>query len=158
MIDYTLRFPDEATANAVLFIASEEPVFEMIPTGRAALTIWVYQDSAGDSLRTIYELSADDLAEGGAWEGYALASTEKKMEMESRQTGTHTVFQPKYPGHSIDIIGCICKPTGEMLPGEYGDYPEMEPIPGWHVNVRGPEAPELALWRVEVKTPVRVWA
>lgn len=59
---------------------------------------------------------------------------------------------------SIDIIGLIYKPTGEMLQGEDGPYPAMEPVPGWHVNVRGPESDELAAYAVDVKTPVRVWA
>lgn len=56
---------------------------------------------------------------------------------------------------SIDIIGIIYKPTGKMLDDE---VPEMAPIPGWHVNVRGPEPDELAKYAVEVKTPARVWA
>lgn len=59
---------------------------------------------------------------------------------------------------SIDVIGVIYKPTGEMLLGEDGEYPAMAPLDGWHVNVRGPEAPELEPHVVEVKTPTRVWA
>ena len=60
---------------------------------------------------------------------------------------------------NIDTIGIIYKPTGEMLQGEDGPYPEMAPIVGWHVNVRlvGEDAAALAPFVVEPKTPVRVW-
>jgi hypothetical protein len=60
---------------------------------------------------------------------------------------------------NIDTIGVIYKPTGEMLQGEDGPYPEMAPIPNWHVNVRlvGEDAEALAPFVVEPKTPVRVW-
>jgi hypothetical protein len=60
---------------------------------------------------------------------------------------------------NIDTIGIIYKPTGEMLQGEDGEYPEMAPIEGWHVNVRlvGEDADALAPFVVEPKTPVRVW-
>jgi hypothetical protein len=60
---------------------------------------------------------------------------------------------------NIDTIGIIYKPTGEMLQGEDGEYPEMAPIPNWHVNVRlvGEDAEALEPFVVEPKTPVRVW-
>jgi hypothetical protein len=60
---------------------------------------------------------------------------------------------------NIDTIGIIYKPTGEMLQGEDGPYPEMAPIEGWHVNVRvvGEDAEALEPFVVEPKTPVRVW-
>ncbi len=62
---------------------------------------------------------------------------------------------------NIDTIGVIYKPTGEMLQGEDGPYPEMAPIPGWHVNVRvmpGEDASVLQAHAVTPATPVRVWA
>jgi hypothetical protein len=61
---------------------------------------------------------------------------------------------------NIDTIGIIYKPTGEMLQGEDGEYPEMAPIEGWHVNVRlvdGEDADALEPFVVQPKTPVRVW-
>lgn len=64
----------------------------------------------------------------------------------------------KFPSHAIDIIGVIYKATGTMLTSEDGSFPEMAPIPGWHVNVRGDEAPELEAYAVTVATPARVWA
>jgi hypothetical protein len=59
---------------------------------------------------------------------------------------------------SVDVIGVIYKPTGETLQGEDGPYPEMKPVSGWHMNVRGPMPPELKMYSVEVSSPVRVWA
>ncbi len=65
---------------------------------------------------------------------------------------------PKYA--AIDVIGVIYKPTGKLLPSDDGDaVEEMAPIDGWHVNVRHTdEAPELDAYKVEVKTPARMWA
>ncbi len=63
---------------------------------------------------------------------------------------------------AIDSIGVIYKPTGETLLGEDGPYPEMAPLEGWHVNMRGvfteEQLAELDLFKVEPTTPVRVWA
>ena len=61
---------------------------------------------------------------------------------------------------NIDIIGLIYKPTGKMLMGEGGEYPKMEAIEGWHVNVRlvdGEDAEALEPFEVSPETPVRVW-
>ena len=60
---------------------------------------------------------------------------------------------------NIDTIGIIYKPTGEMLQGEDGPYPEMAPIEGWHVNVRlvGEDAEALEPFEVSPVTPMRVW-
>jgi hypothetical protein len=62
---------------------------------------------------------------------------------------------------NIDTIGIIYKPTGEMLQGEDGEYPEMAPIEGWHVNVRlvdGEDADALGPFVVQPNTPIRVWS
>lgn len=67
-----------------------------------------------------------------------------------------TIKVPKYD--AIDVIGAIYKPTGEMLLGEDGEYPEMEPVTGFHVNVRhSGDAPELSKYIINVATPERVW-
>jgi len=60
---------------------------------------------------------------------------------------------------NIDTIGVIYKPTGEMLQGEDGEYPEMAPIAGWHVNVRlvGEDGTTLMPYAVTPTTPVRVF-
>lgn len=51
--------------------------------------------------------------------------------------------------HSLDIIGVIQQPTGEMLThtsedGATYEYPEMAPIDGYHANLllHGDELPE----------------
>jgi len=68
-----------------------------------------------------------------------------------------TVLVPKYA--AVDVIGTIFKPTGKMIQTDEGEVPEMAPLEGWHVNVRHTaEAPELDAYKVEVKTPSRMWA
>ena len=67
--------------------------------------------------------------------------------------------------HSFDIGGLIHEPTGNMLTDEEGmEYPEMAPIPGWHVNLRirgdymRDEAEAIdAVSGVEPVTPHRTW-
>lgn len=123
MTDYTLKFPDEAIANEVLF--------EKFPL---------------------------------------------KLDEDLNVVETYDVS--RFPGMSIDTIGVIYKPTGEMLLGEDGEYPAMAPIAGWHVNLRVNEdvaevnaesdavqelilsekLQALAPYIVQVNTPVRVWA
>lgn len=64
---------------------------------------------------------------------------------------------PKYS--AVDVIGVIYKPTGKMLTTDEGEMPEMAPVEGWHANVRHKaEAPELDAYKIEVKTPARMWA
>jgi hypothetical protein len=66
------------------------------------------------------------------------------------------------PGASVDYIGVIYKPTGNTITTDMGEQPEMEPLPGWHVNVRlsadrtCPEALQGSI--VSPATPSRVWA
>ena len=59
---------------------------------------------------------------------------------------------------AIDMIGVICKPTGQIINTTEGDVLEMAPVEGYHANVRVlKEAPELEAYRVFPVTPVRVW-
>jgi hypothetical protein len=61
---------------------------------------------------------------------------------------------------SIDFVDTIHKPTGKMLKDEDGnEYPAFAAIDGYHVNVRvGEEIPVLDTYKIEPKTPLRVWA
>jgi hypothetical protein len=68
------------------------------------------------------------------------------------------VLEPFVATHSIDVIGVIYEPTGEMIDTPDGPSSVMAAILGWHVNVRGPESESLAQYNIEVTTPVRVWA
>jgi hypothetical protein len=68
-----------------------------------------------------------------------------------------TVLVPKYA--AVDVIGVLYAPTGKTIHNEELSYAEMAPIDGWHVNVRHTaEAPELDAYKVDVKTPARMWA
>lgn len=66
-------------------------------------------------------------------------------------------LEPKF-GLCVDVIGLIYKETGEVLPSAEGQVSEMEPISGWHVNIRGAGAAHFSEYEVAVATPVRVWA
>lgn len=68
------------------------------------------------------------------------------------------VLEPLQATHAIDVIGTISKPTGHTLATEEGPQPVLAPVPGWRVNVRGPEVEALDQYHIEVATPERVWA
>jgi hypothetical protein len=39
--------------------------------------------------------------------------------------------------YAIDVVGTLHEPTGTMLTDEEGnEYPEMQAMAGWHVNIR----------------------
>jgi hypothetical protein len=40
------------------------------------------------------------------------------------------------PGIDFDEIGIIYRPTGNVIDQDGIEVPEMEPMPGWHVNIR----------------------
>ena len=65
-------------------------------------------------------------------------------------------------GCSIDQVGVIYKPTGNMVDTEMGEMPEMAALPGWHVNVRlraDQATPDsLVQYQVAPANPVRIWA
>ena len=62
--------------------------------------------------------------------------------------------------YAFDVIGVIHKATGNMLAGKDGlFFPEMLPVPGWHVNVRiladKPLPESFVQYEVFPKTPSR---
>jgi hypothetical protein len=64
-------------------------------------------------------------------------------------------------GVDLDVIGTIFKPTGVMLTDEEGNqYPQMEPLDGYHANIRGITEEQAALLPTIAKpsSPVRIWA
>jgi hypothetical protein len=79
-----------------------------------------------------------------------------------KDTAVRTLYEYDHPlFRNIDTIGIIYKPTGEMLQGEDGPYPEMAPVEGWHVNIRlmpDEELEPLEPYLVYPNNPVRVWA
>lgn len=40
--------------------------------------------------------------------------------------------------YAIDVVGVIHEPTGNTItdPETGHEYPEMAPVPGWHINIR----------------------
>lgn len=46
-------------------------------------------------------------------------------------------FVPNTSDYSIDIVGTLHEPTGATLTDDEGmEYPEMQAMTGWHVNIR----------------------
>ena len=88
------------------------------------------------------------------------------------ETGEETVVNVGDPvlvqytsDYAMDVVGVIQKPTGNILTDADGnEYPEMAPIPGWHLNIRllndnmraEIEALDVA-HGVNPATPERVW-
>ena len=68
--------------------------------------------------------------------------------------------------YAVDVIGTIYRPTGAMVamatPNGTVDMAEMEPVAGWHVNMRmidGELPAALAAFEIPAPaTPKRVWA
>ena len=125
-------------------------VAETPPDVLAAGQEWVTQQFYGDTMYHDLFLKFADQAEADA-----VLFTEQTTVQDDI---VETVKVPKYA--AVDVIGTIYKPTGKLLPSDDGDaVDEMAPIDGWHVNVRHTdEAPELDAYKVEVKTPARMWA
>lgn len=58
---------------------------------------------------------------------------------------------------AVDVIGVICRPTGVMLKSAEGEYPEMAPLPGFHINLSD-SVPGLEQYEIESPTtPARVF-
>jgi hypothetical protein len=101
-----------------------------------------------------YYLAFPDQAAADA----VLYTTHDAVTDEEGNVTSEAYVTPNYA--NIDTLGIIYKPTGEMLQGEDGEYPEMAPIEGWHVNVRvvDEDAEALQAFEVHPATPLRVWA
>ena len=67
--------------------------------------------------------------------------------------------------YAISVVGTLHEPTGTMLTDEEGnEYPEMQAMTGWHVNIRlvGDAVRETVealdeTHGVTPETPMRVW-
>ena len=67
--------------------------------------------------------------------------------------------------YAIDVVGTLQEPTGTMLTDEEGnEYPEMQDMTGWHINIRlvGDAVRETVealdeTHGVNPETPMRVW-
>ena len=148
--DYFLKFVDQAEANAVLF--EERPNFSP-PEKTVIATKYLVKGTAEDDFE---DYTTYDPPEGAE----VLDSWPEETTQTDWNAPPQMMKVPKYA--AIDVIGTIYKPTGKLLPAPDGSgdaVDEMAPIDGWHVNVRHTsEAPELDAYKVEVATPVRMWA
>ena len=84
------------------------------------------------------------------------------LKFPNQATADSVLLEIENPHYSnIDVIGVIYKPTGAMLTGEDGiEYPEMQAIEGWHVNVwvlPDEDATALHPYVITPTNPVRVW-
>ena len=67
--------------------------------------------------------------------------------------------------YAISVVGTLHEPTGTMLTDEEGnEYPEMQELTGWHINIRlvGDAVRETVealdeTHGVNPETPMRVW-
>jgi hypothetical protein len=67
--------------------------------------------------------------------------------------------------YAIDVVGTLHEPTGTMLTDDEGnEYPEMQAMAGWHINIRlvGDAVRETVealdeTHGVNPETPMRVW-
>lgn len=87
-------------------------------------------------------------------------NTEAEAVAAFAQWATEDAPIPVYIGTvAVDVVGVIHKPTGTALQDADGNsYPEMAPIPGWHINLSS-EVTELAAFEIDPPaTPARVFA
>lgn len=87
-----------------------------------------------------YFLKAD--SESALMTALEAAGVVESIEVKNEQGEVvETRFVPN-TGYNLDIIGIIYKPTGNIKQETVGDttvdIPEMEALPGFHANLRGP--------------------
>ena len=76
------------------------------------------------------------------------------------QWATDEATYPSYIGTvAVDVVGVIHKPTGDtLIDSEGNSYPDMQSIPGWHINLSD-SVPELSAFEIDPPaTPARVFA
>lgn len=61
--------------------------------------------------------------------------------------------------HALDVVGTLYEPTGKMLKGDEGiEYPEMKPLPGFHVNFIGELSDTAKPFEIFPSKPQRIFA
>lgn len=91
--------------------------------------------------------------------------TDKFLKFASQEEAESVLFDQTKEGclipkgaFVVDVIGVIYRPTGKSINSDEGPINEMGPTPGWHINLRGPDADKFKQYEVEVKMPVQFWA
>ena len=87
-----------------------------------------------------YYLKAD--SEAALWQALKTAGAAVSYDVKNEAGEVvETRFGPA-PGYSIDLIGTIYKPTGNLIQVTANEavveIPEMAALPGFHANLRGP--------------------
>jgi hypothetical protein len=145
--DFFLRFDTEAEANAALF--EELPNFSP-PSKTVIATKYLVKGTAEDDFEDYMTYNPPEGAE-------ILDSWPETTERTDWNAPPQMIKVPKYA--AVDVVGVLYAPTGKTIHNEELSYAEMKPLPGWHINVRHTdEAPELDAYKVDVKTPSRMWA
>ncbi len=95
--------------------------------------------------------------------------TEITVDEETGEETTTNVGDPylvsNTANYAIDVVGTLSEPTGNTLTDDDGlEYPEMQDLDGWHVNIRliGDEVREAVealneTHGVTPSTPKRIW-
>ena len=84
---------------------------------------------------------------------------------ESTQVEGDPYFVPNTADYAVDVVGTLHEPTGATLTDDEGmEYPEMQAMTGWHVNIRlvGDAVRDTVetldtSYGVTPETPMRIW-
>lgn len=87
-----------------------------------------------------YYLKAE--SEAALWSALQAAGAATTFEVKDEDGNVVETRHAPAPGFSIDVIGTIFKPTGNLIQQTVGDVtvevPEMAALEGFHANMRGP--------------------
>ena len=87
-----------------------------------------------------YYLKAE--SEAALWSALVAAGAAVEVQVKDEAGNTIETRYAPASGYSLDIIGTIYKPTGNIIQQTVGDttieVPEMSPLSGFHANMRGP--------------------
>jgi hypothetical protein len=97
--------------------------------------------------------------------GEAITVVDEETGEEITQIENELCFVPNTSDYTVDIVGTIQEPTGNTLTSDEGmEFPEMQEIDGWHVNIRlvGDAMRDIVealdtLHGVTPEVPKRVW-
>ena len=87
-----------------------------------------------------YYLKAE--SEAALWSALVAAGAAVEVQVKDEAGSVVETRYAPASGYSLDIIGTIYKPTGNIIQQTVGDMavevPEMAPLSGFHANMRGP--------------------
>lgn len=87
-----------------------------------------------------YYLKAE--SEAALWSALETAGAARKVEVKGEDGEVVETRYAPAEGYSLDLIGTIHKPTGNLIQQTVGELttevPEMEALDGFHANMRGP--------------------